>query len=128
MSQDHLTLPSGWSWTTIGNVTLLRVKHAPPTGSKPVPYVDISSIDNTRKIVVDPNQVNEKTAPTRARQWLEHGDVLVSLTRPNLNAVAMVPDKLHGAVASTGLDVLRSSVVVPQWLFLAVQSYRFIDD
>ncbi len=127
MSQDRSTLPQGWIWTTIGDVVLPRVKQAAPTGNKLVPYIDITSIENARKIIVVPGEVNERTAPTRARQWVEPGDVVVSMTRPNLNAVALVSDKLRGAVASTGFDVLRSIGAAPEWLFFAVQTSRFVD-
>jgi type I restriction enzyme S subunit len=50
------------------------------------------------------------------------------MTRPNLNAVALVLPKHKGAIASTGFDVLRSSAVVPEWLFYRVQSQEFIAD
>jgi type I restriction enzyme S subunit len=52
---------------------------------------------------------------------------LVSMTRPNLNAVAKVPTEMAGAIGSTGFDVLRSIEVEPDWLFLIVKSRPFID-
>jgi type I restriction enzyme, S subunit len=68
------------------------------------------------------------TAPTRARQQVKEHDVLVSMTRPNLNAVAIVGADLHGAVASTGFDVLRSLGVHPDWISYRVQTQEFISD
>ena len=50
------------------------------------------------------------------------------MTRPNLNAVAMVPHELDGAIGSTGFHVLRANDHVdPRWLFNAVQSRDFIE-
>jgi type I restriction enzyme, S subunit len=48
------------------------------------------------------------------------------MTRPNLNAVAMVPESLVGAVCSTGFHVLRAAGVDPRWLFAAVQTSDFV--
>lgn len=55
------------------------------------------------------------------------GDVLVSMTRPNLNAVAMVPKNLDGQIASTGFDVLRAQVIDPRWLFFIVRTTAFVE-
>jgi hypothetical protein len=53
---------------------------------------------------------------------VQAGDVLVSTTRPNLNAVAVVPTQLNGAIVSTGFAVLRPVLLEPRWLFSVVQS------
>jgi type I restriction enzyme S subunit len=93
-----------------------------------VPYIDIGSVDRGRKAIRAPEAVSGTSAPTRARQWVHTDDVLVSMTRPNLNAVAMVPATLDGAVASTGFDVLRARGVLPRWLYLSVRSSEFVAD
>jgi len=67
-------------------------------------------------------------APSRAKQLLRAGDVLVSMTRPNLNAVALVPEQLDGAIGSTGFHVLRSRWLRPEFLLRLVQSQRFVDE
>ncbi len=108
-------------------MTAGRVEQAPP-GEASVPYVDISAIDRTSKKITGTSLVDSRTCPTRARQWVKTGDVLVSMTRPNLNAVALVPMALDGAVASTGFDVLRSIGVLPEWIFYRVQSMDFVID
>lgn len=90
-------------------------------------YVDISSIDRETKKIVDPKPLSLAEAPSRAKQVLRAGDVLVSMTRPNLNAVALVPEHLDGAIGSTGFHVLRSRWVRPAFLLGLVQSQRFVD-
>ena len=82
-------------------------KEAP---DQPFVYVDLSSVDRQTKRIVAPQTLAGAQAPSRAKQLLETGDVLVSTVRPNLNAVAVVPDELDGATGSTGFCVLR---VVP---------------
>jgi len=49
------------------------------------------------------------------------------MTRPNLNAVALLPASLDGSIGSTGFDVLRTSKIDPRWLFYFVQTTPFIE-
>lgn len=70
-------------------------------------YIDLAAIDQKSKVIETPRQVMASEAPSRARQVLAHRDVLVSTVRPNLNAVALVPKTLDGAIGSTGFCVLR---------------------
>ena len=90
-------------------------------------YIDISSIDREAKKISDPKPLTLSQAPSRAKQILKAGDVLVSMTRPNLNAVALVPEQLDGAVGSTGFHVLRSRWLNPRFLLALVQTQNFID-
>jgi type I restriction enzyme S subunit len=48
------------------------------------------------------------------------------MTRPNLNAVAMITDELAGSIGSTGFHVLRANSVSPGWIYYRVQSEDFI--
>lgn len=113
--------------TTLGNITASKVDQSgPPPGSEFI-YVDISSIDNRAKRIVEPKRLPVNGAPSRARQRLVAGDVLVSMTRPNLNAVALVPSELEGAIGSTGFHVLRADESMePRWLYYAVQNRSFV--
>ena len=90
-------------------------------------YIDISSIDRETKKISDPKPMALSQAPSRAKQVLKVGDVLVSMTRPNLNAVALVPAHLDGAIGSTGFHVLRSRWLHPDFLVALVQTQSFID-
>lgn len=92
-------------------------------------YIDLSAVDNSSKKVVSTTTVTGAEAPSRARQLVAAGDVLVSTVRPNLNAVAVVPPELDGATASTGFTVLRPSEELDgRFLFHWVQSPPFIND
>jgi len=91
-------------------------------------YVDISAVDNVTKRISTPQKTSGKSASVRARQLIESGDVLVATTRPNLNAVAIVPDEYAGQVCSTGFCVLRAGPELdPGYLFAFVQSRAFVD-
>ncbi len=126
MSQGTNNLPGNWVWTTIGEVIEPRVEQAAPEGNGQFLYVDISSIDNHTKKINDPKNLAVANAPSRARQRLKADDVLVSMTRPNLNAVSIVPSEMDGAIGSTGFDVLRTAWINPRWLLYLVQIDDFI--
>ena len=95
-----------------------------------IDYVDISSVDNTEKRIVSMQCISAKEAPSRAKQLLEEGDILVSTVRPNLNAVAMVEQQTDNLlVGSTGYCVLRcSDIVDKRYVFYFCQSPYFVDD
>ena len=95
-----------------------------------IDYVDISSVDNVSKRIVGFQTLSAKDAPSRAKQLLEVGDILVSTVRPNLNAVAMVEKKEDNLlVGSTGYCVLRCKDAVDRrFIFHFCQSPYFVDD
>lgn len=112
---------------SFSEISVPKIEQGGPTGSVEFVYVDISSVDNKLKRITAPKTLDVAAAPSRAKQRLKAGDVLVSMTRPNLNAVAMVPHELDGAVGSTGFHVLRATEgTEPRWLFYAVQSNGFV--
>jgi type I restriction enzyme S subunit len=119
-------LPNGWTRARLDDLTAKTVAQGGPAGPFFI-YVDISAIDNTRKSISDPKELDTLAAPSRARQQIRAGDVLVSMTRPNLNAVAKVPPELDGAIASTGFAVLRPIEVHPDWVFSHVRSKSFVE-
>lgn len=90
-------------------------------------YIDLSAVDNASKAITAVSAVTGVEAPSRARQLVQAGDVLVSTVRPNLNAVALVPPALEGATASTGFTVLRpGSDLDGRFLFYWVRSAEFV--
>ena len=95
-----------------------------------IDYVDISSVDNTEKRIVSIQCISAKEAPSRAKQLLEAGDILVSTVRPNLNAVAMVEQPTNNLlVGSTGYCILRcNDSVDKRYVFHFCQSSYFVED
>ncbi len=119
-------LPAGWVDTTIGDVVVPKVEQRTPSADEAFIYIDISSVDRITKKILNPQKLSGKDAPSRARQVVANGDVLVSMTRPNLNAVAMVSKELDGQIASTGFDVLRAKNVESRWLYYLVRTNDFV--
>jgi type I restriction enzyme S subunit len=100
--------PLGWERAPVRDLCL-RVETTRPD-ERPEDefvYVDISAIDRVSKTIVSPQRLLGRVAPSRARQVVRTGDVLVSTVRPNLRTIARVPQELDGQVASTGFCVLR---------------------
>jgi type I restriction enzyme, S subunit len=120
-------LPSGWVWTTLGEVTESFVEQQAPDEGEKFLYIDISSVDNKAKWITNPKILPTTSAPSRARQRLKPFDVVVSMTRPNLNAVSIVPEAMEGAIGSTGFHVLRTRWISPFWIYFIVQTNDFVD-
>lgn len=123
-------LPEGWLWVKLGDVCSEKIDSYDPTNDPDeFYYVDISSIDNIAKKIKEPKLICGKDAPSRARQLIFQEDVIVSITRPNLNAVAIVPKELDKQICSTGFCVLRAgSKIISDYLFHFVQSDFFVDN
>lgn len=91
-------------------------------------YIDLSAIDQETKSIVGARDVICSDAPSRARQLVKTGDVLVSTVRPNLNGVARVSQELDGATASTGFCVIRprADLLDSNYLFHWVKTPQFV--
>lgn len=94
-----------------------------------IDYVDISSIDNQRKVITQIQSMSIEDAPSRAKQLVFPGDILVSTVRPNLNAVALITKNTDNVlVASTGYCVLRCLPNADnKYVFYFCQSPTFIE-
>ena len=115
------------------DTVLVGVKNCNPTslfGKSSFTYIDIGAVNNLSKAIVSPQVINGIDAPSRARQVILEGDVLISTVRPNLNCVALVDEDYINPVASTGFCVLRCDheKILPEFLFLLVRSKKFIQN
>lgn len=119
-------LPDGWAMAKLAEITSDAAQHI-PAQDELFTYIDIGSIDRETKRIATPQVLLGKDAPSRARKKVVKGDTLVSMTRPNLNAVAQVPAELDGQIASTGFDVLRPlNGIDPRWLSYLVRTEDFV--
>lgn len=126
MTNSEAELPAGWTKVALGEVVSEPIQHV-PAADETFSYIDIGSIDRAAKVIREPQRMLGKDAPSRARKKVAAGDTLVSMTRPNLNAVALVPDALDGQIASTGFDVLRPAHGIdPRWLAYLVRTDEFV--
>ena len=71
-------------------------------------YIEISDV-NGNSGTVSSKSVACEDAPSRARQSVRAGDVLVSTVRPERRTIGVVPPWLDGSICTTGIAVLRPS-------------------
>lgn len=123
---------SGWNTVPIGGL-VEPVKSWNPlrvTEDGVFNYIDLSAVDQATKTIISARETICREAPTRARQLIAEGDILVSTVRPNLNAIAMVAAENDGATASTGFCILRPRLdyLSSNYLFHWVKSSQFVAD
>ncbi|EPC4051666.1 restriction endonuclease subunit S, partial [Aeromonas salmonicida] len=124
MRKSHL--PEGWCISRISDISM-KGEQRKPSDEETFIYIDIGSINRDLKCIESPLHLIGKDAPSRARKVIRSGDVLVSLTRPNLNAVALVPCHLDNQIASTGFEVIKTLMVDSRYIFALTRSKDFID-
>jgi type I restriction enzyme S subunit len=124
------SLPQTWQLVKLDDVCESKITNRDPRrepDSKFI-YVDITSIDSSTKTITQPKNLLGKDAPSRARQVIQTGDVIVSTTRPNLNSVAKVTKEYDKQICSTGFCVLRPNpeYLDSDFLFHFVRTKEFI--
>lgn len=121
-------IPGNWRWVRLGELCGdAKTRDPRMSPDSPFQYVDISSVDATHKRISGARTILGKDAPSRARQVVKMNDVLIATTRPNLNAVALVPTELDNEICSTGFCVLRpTGKIDPLFLFYFVQTNDFV--
>ena len=112
----------------LGDVCERKIETIKTTFQADIDYIDISSVDNQKKKIIQTQTMAAQEAPSRAKQIVKPGDILVSTVRPNLNAIAIVEeDHKNTLIASTGYCVLRClSDVDNRYVFYFCQSPTFI--
>jgi type I restriction enzyme S subunit len=123
---SEVKLPEGWVEAKIEQVSIKGLQRTPSEEESFI-YVDIGSINREKKIIESPQYLIGSEAPSRARKVIKTGDVLVSLTRPNLNAVALVGETYNEQIASTGFEIIRPILVDSRYLFALTRYRDFID-
>ena len=113
----------------LGDICVKKVDTIKATYKGNIDYIDISSVDNQRKEITQIQNMAFEDAPSRAKQLVYAGDILVSTVRPNLNAVALIAKESDNTlVASTGYCVLRCLPNVDKkYVFYFCQSNGFIE-
>ncbi len=130
MFGDPKVNPRGWPIKALGELLLTTEQRDPKEKpSTEFVYLDITGVDNKAKTIIATKRFIGADAPSRARKVIRKGDVIVSTVRPNLNAVALIPDELDDEICSTGFSVLRpSGKVMSDYIFAFVRSPYFIDN
>jgi len=70
-------------------------------------YIDISTINIITREIDEPSEILGRDAPSRARQLVHTGDILISTVRPTRGAIAIVPPQMDGFICSTGFVIIH---------------------
>lgn len=90
-----------------------------------IEYIDISSVNAKSRTLNETTQYIVSSAPSRAQQCVQNGDILVSTVRPINRNVAVVDRDLTNLVASTGFCVLRPKDGYREYLLSIVTSDKY---
>ncbi len=101
--------------------TVSNIKSSPIGAS--FDYLEISRI-STSACEYRTVPIEEGEEPDRAHYLLKSGDIAVSTVRPNRNAVAFIEE--DGIVGSSGLCVLRTRNLEPEYLFAFCKTDYFV--
>ena len=92
-----------------------------------IEYIDISSVNAKYRTLNETTQYIVASAPSRAQQCVQNGDILVSTVRPINRNVAVVNSNLTNLVASTGFCVLRPIDGYREYLLAIVTSDKYTE-
>lgn len=92
-----------------------------------IEYIDISSVNAKSHTLSNTTQYIVNSAPSRAQQCVQFGDILVSTVRPINRNIAVVDCDLKNLVASTGFCVLRPKEGYREYLLSIVTSDKYTD-
>ena len=129
MFGDIFNGKSNYSTIKISEAVVPKIERAKKdfNADDEIKYLDISSVDNRKNIIIGYTDYLMKDAPSRAQQHVRKDDIVISTVRPNLNNVAKVTHDYSNIVASSGFCVLRASKVEPNFLFALVSMQSFAD-
>jgi len=104
-------LPQEWNSDRLKDVTAINAASLPANTDPEYEfdYLEISNVDYYG--VVDPKAIERlryEDAPSRARRRVGKNSTVISSVRPNLQAVAFLPDGRDHLVCSTGFNVVQS--------------------
>ena len=85
-------------------------------------YIDIASIDIELGEIREVSEVLGADAPSRARQVVHTGDIIISTVRPTRGATALIPEAMDGFICSTGFAIVHpSDQVTSEYLHTALR-------
>ncbi len=129
MFGDPATNPKGWAVGRIAEVCAKCSTRDPrKTAESRFIYIDISAVDPSRGQIVGHKEIIGAKAPSRARQVVHSGDVVISTVRPNLRATALIPNELDKQICSTGFCVIRPTEhMTSAFLYALARSNWFVE-
>lgn len=120
-------LPSDWCSDRLKDVALINGASL-PANTDPDYEFDYLEISNVNYYgVIDPDAIEHlryEDAPSRARRRVGRNNTVISSVRPNLQAIAFMPDGRSDLVCSTGFNVVQAfePKLLPKFAYYTVIS------
>jgi len=118
-------IPTSWKWVRIRE---LAHDCGQKTPDKEFCYVDVSSIDSSRGLIIEPKYLKASEAPSRARKCVEDNSVIYSGVRPYLlnTAIVNLSAMKKEVIVSTAFFVLKPyGDISSEYVHLLVRSPYF---
>ena len=122
----------GWEEKTFGEVSENIKNINWKNESSAYKYIDLSSVDRDKSIILNTVIVNKTNAPSRAKQLVNKNDIIFATTRPLLRRVTLIEKEYDKSICSTGFCVIRpnSNIIVPKYVFYVFKDepfYQYIE-
>ena len=122
----------GWEEKTLGEVSENIKNINWKNESSAYKYIDLSSVDRDKSIILNTVIVNKTNAPSRAKQLVNNNDIIFATTRPLLRRVTLIEKEYDKSICSTGFCVIRpnNNIIVPKYVFYVFKDepfYQYIE-
>lgn len=122
----------GWEEKTLGEVSENIKNINWKNESSAYKYIDLSSVDRDKSIILNTVIVNKTNAPSRAKQLVNKNDIIFATTRPLLRRVTLIEKEYDKSICSTGFCVIRPNcnIIVPKYVFYVFKDepfYQYIE-
>ena len=72
-------------------------------------YIDLASVDERSGLIQEYKRLTSEDIPSRARQKIEKGDLLIASLKGSLKSIAVYGGNLENAIASTGFFIIKET-------------------
>ncbi|MDO8528741.1 MAG: hypothetical protein Q7S06_02515, partial [Nanoarchaeota archaeon] len=100
----------------------IRNKNFIPSGEKRYNYVELADINSSLGLIEKCLNEYGANLPTRARRFVNEGDVIVSSIEGSLKSSAIINSENDGFVCSNGFFVLKSEEYSPEFLLVLMKN------
>ena len=115
---------------------IMRLKHLATVNDEALPettdpgmeiaYVDIGNVDSIQGIT-DAEELVFEDAPSRARRIVRQGDLIISMVRTYLRAIAQIEATDTNLIVSTGFAVIRPRQIDDRFVAYAINAPYFVE-
>ncbi len=106
VSEQPYDVPENWVWVNIKHVIeSMKTRDPKKMNRETFYYIDVDAINNKNQTIGNIKEVSKSDAPSRAKRRVSKGDVIISLVRPYLKNIALIPEENSNLVASTAFYV-----------------------